>query len=170
MNGETVVDEDPETLLTRRRLLAAGAVMAASVTLPASASAKPSAAAAKAKPLVRYTREGYRRARFSPHVGAPVELCLGSGAAVRATLLAIEDVAYVKSLKGHQDVYTLIFRGPAAPVLAAGVMGIRHKDFGVVELYVAPGAARAGAQDYVAVVNRHLPRSAARRAPRAARA
>ncbi len=164
------MDEDQETLLTRRRVLVAGAVIVASAALPqAGASANTYAAGTKkAKPLARYARTGYRRSRFAPHVGGPVKLRPRGGAAVRATLLAIEDVPYVRSLAGHEDVYTLRFRGPAAPVVPAGIMGIRHKHFGVVELYVTAASAGPGTQDYVAVINRHVPRSA-RRAARARR-
>ena len=164
------MDEDPETLLTRRRLLAAGAVVVAGATLPASAFAKTSASGTKtATSPVRYARQGYRRARFAPHIGGSVKLRPRGGGAVRATLLAIEDVPYVASLAGHEDVYTLRFRAPAAPALPRGIMGIRNKHFGVVELYVTPAATGGGTQDYVAVINRHVP-AGARRAARARRA
>jgi len=163
------VDEDQQTLLTRRRVLAAGAVAAAGVVLPhASASAKTYTSGVKhAKPLARYARTGYRRSRFAPHIGTSVTLRPRGGAAIRANLLAIEDVPYAASLAGHEDVYTLRFRAPATALLPEGIMGIRHEHFGVVELYVSPVPFAAGAQDYVAVVNRHLPRSARRAARRA---
>ena len=131
--------------------------------LDSSASAKTYVASAKkAKPLPRYARTGYRRARFAPHVGAPVKLRPRGAGAVRGTLIAIEDVPYVKSLAGHQDVYTLRFRGPAAPLLPEGIVGIRNKQFGVIELYVTPAPPAGGGQDYFATINRHVPRSARR--------
>jgi hypothetical protein len=165
------VDDEQESLLTRRRLLASGAVVVAGVVLPeASASAKGLVAGSKqAKPLPRYTRTGYRRARFSPHVGAPVKLRPRGGAAVRGTLVGIEDVPYVKSLAGDQDAYSLRFRGPAAPLLPEGIVGIRNKHFGVIELYITALPAGGGFQNYRAVINRRVPRNA-RRAPRRARA
>jgi hypothetical protein len=165
------VDEDQQTLLTRRRLIATGAVMAAGAMVPqANASAKARAAAAKqAEPPARYTRAGYRRARFAPHVGQPVALRPRGGAAVAATLAAIHDVPYVKGLAGDQDAYTLCFRGPATPLLPEGVVAIVNERFGAVELYIAPVASAAGAQDYLAVINRRVPRSA-RRTTRARRA
>jgi hypothetical protein len=157
------VDEDQEMLLSRRRLLATGAIAAAGVMLPqASASATTPAGASKAKPLARYSRTGYRRSRFAPHVGGSIELRPRSGAAVRGTLLAVEDVPYVASLAGHEDVYTLRFRGPARPVAPEGIMAIRHKAFGVVELYVSAVPSAAGVQDYLAAINRHVPRGAGR--------
>jgi hypothetical protein len=158
------VDEDQETLLTRRRLLATGAVAVAAITLPeASASAKTYSAGAKtAKPLPRFTRTGYRRSRFQPHVGAPVKLRPRGGAAVRGQLAGIEDVPNVKGLAGDQDAYTLRFRAPAAQPLPEGIVGIRNKQFGVIELYVTAASANGATQDYLAVINRRIPRSARR--------
>jgi hypothetical protein len=158
------MDDGHDGLLTRRRLLASGAVAVASVALlDTSASAKAWTAGAKqAKPLPRFARKGYRRSRFAPHVGTPVKLRPRGGDAIRGTLAGIDDVPYVASLAGDEHVYTLRFRGPAAPVLAEGIVGIRHKHFGVVELYVTAVPAQGGARDYLAVVNRHVPRSARR--------
>ncbi len=160
------MDEDRETLLTRRRLLATGAVAVAAATLPAtSAPAKARAATAtKAKPLPRYTRTGYRRSRFAPHVGTPAQLRSRGAAPVSAQLMSVEDVPYVKGLAGDPDVYTLRFRGPAVPLLAEGIVGIGHKHFGTLELYVTPVPTAGGARDYLAVVNRRVPRSARRAA------
>jgi hypothetical protein len=162
------VDEDQKTLLTRRRLLATGAVAAAAVTLPdTSASAKLyKAAASKVKPLPRFTRTGWRRSRFEPHLGAPVKLRPLGGAAVRGQLVGVEDVANVTGLAGHQDAYTLRFRAPAALPLAAGVVGVRNNQFGVVELYMTPVPAQGANQDYLAVINRRVSRSALRSRPR----
>ena len=158
------MDEDRDVLITRRRLLATGAVVAASVALPAtSAFAKTSSTAAgRAEPLPRYPRTGYRRSRFAPHVGTLVELRPLGGVAVLGTLASIEDVPYVKGLAGDQDAYTLRFRGPAAQPLPGGVVGIRHQHFGAVELYVTPLPAGGPTRDYLAVINRRVPRRARR--------
>ena len=165
------MDDDQDVLLTRRRLLATGAVVAVGVALPgSSASAKSYVAGAKkVKPLPRYARTGYRRARFAPHVGAPVKLRPRGGVAVRGTLAGIEDVPYVKGLVGDQDAYTLRLRAPAAQPLPEGMVGIRNNHFGVVELYVTPLPPVGPVQDYLAVINRRIPRSA-RSAPRRRRA
>jgi hypothetical protein len=144
--------------------------MAAGVVLPeTTASAKGLFARAKPAKLRRYSRTGYRRSRFSPHVGTAVKLRPRGGMAVRGTLAGIEDVPFIKSLAGDQDAYSLRLRGPAAPVLPEGIIGIRHKHFGVVELYVTPGLSDGLSQDYLAVINRRVPRNA-RHASRAARA
>jgi hypothetical protein len=165
------VDDDQDNLLTRRRLLATGAVVVAGVALPeTNASAKGLFASERqATPLPHYARKGYRRTRFSPHVGTPVKLRPRGGAAVRGTLSGIEDVPYVKGLAGDQDAYSLRFRGPVTPLLPEGIVGIRHKHFGVVELYITPLPSDGYGQDYRAVINRRVPRNA-RHAPRRARA
>lgn len=165
-----MVDDEQDTLLSRRRLLATGAVVAVGVVLPETASAKRSlvAGAKTAKPLPRYTRTGYRRSRFAQHVGTPVKLRPRGGQSVRGTLAAVHDVPNVTSLAGDQDAYTLRFRGPAASPLAEGIVGIRHKHFGVVQLYITSLPADGPNQDYLAVINRRVPRNA-RRAPRRAR-
>lgn len=162
------MDEDGQRLLTRRGLLATGALVAAGVALPAAgASARTTAAAARAREL----RSGYRRARFAPHVGTAVELRPSGGGAIRATLASIEDVPHVKGLAGDEDAYTLRLRAPAvAAPPAEGIARISHDGFGVVDLYVAPVASAPGAQDYLATINRRVPRWArggAARRPRA---
>ena len=104
----TIVDDDHAGLLTRRRLLATGAIAVASVTLPdttASASPRRAAVSAKATPRARFARKGYRRSRFEPHVGTVVKLRPHGGTAVRVQLAAVEDVAYVKGLAGAADAY-----------------------------------------------------------------
>jgi hypothetical protein len=165
------VDEDQDALLTRRRLLAAGAVAAAGVALPAaSASAKRSATVAKAATSARrYATRGYRRSRFEPHIGTPVELCPRGGVAVSGTLASIEDVPNVKGLAGDQDAYTLRLRAAAAQPLPAGIARLRHQHFGAVELYLTPVSANGLDQDYLAVINRRVPRNA-RHAPAGRRA
>jgi hypothetical protein len=160
------VDEDQETLLTRRRLLAAGAVMVASAALPESASAKRyTAGLKKAKPLKRYTRKGLRRSRFDPHIGTRVQLRGPGGAVVPGKLAGVEDVPYVKGLAGDQDAYTLRFRGPVTPRLPEGIASIRSTRFGMVALYVTAVPTDGLSQDYLAVVNRRVPRSARRARP-----
>jgi hypothetical protein len=159
----TVVDDDQDGLLTRRRLLATGAVAAASYTLlDASASATVRMAEKRPKPVPSFTRAGYRRSRFAPHVGTPVTLRARGGAAVRGTLAGVEDVPNVKSLAGDEDAYTLRFRAPAVAPLAEGIVAIRHNHFGVIELYMTHGLPFGTSQDYLAVVNRRVPRSARR--------
>ena len=160
------MQDGQDRLLTRRRLLETGAVAAAGVTLlGADAFAAESSTVAGAKrlgPAKRFTRKGYRRSRFSPHVGTTVKLRPRGGAAVRVKLAAVEDVAHVKGLAGAQDAYVLRFRGPASPPLAAGIVGVRHKHFGRLQLYISPGGAEGSHRDYIAAINRRIPRGARR--------
>jgi hypothetical protein len=156
------VDDDHAGLLTRRRLLGTGALAVASLALPDAGFAAPQlhASAKTAAPAPRFTRKGYRRSRFEPHVGTPVKLRPPGGAAVRAQLAAVEDVPNVKGLAGASDAYTLRFRGPASQPLAEGIVGVRHRQFGTLQLYIAPVPADGAHQDYLAAINRRIPRGA----------
>jgi hypothetical protein len=161
-NGEWVVDDDRAVLLSRRRLLETGAIALASATLlntPAFAATERLATTAKsAGPRRRLIRKGYRRARFSPHVGTTVKLRPHGGAAVRMQLAAVEDVPHVKGLAGASDAYVLRFRGPSSQPLPEGIVGVRHRHFGTLQLYVTPIAPDGPNQDYLAAINRRIPR------------
>ncbi|MEY2515923.1 MAG: hypothetical protein QOJ89_3281 [bacterium] len=164
------MDDHHEGLLTRRRLLETGAVAVATVTLldsTAFAAAQRLETSAKSTaPAAHFTRKGYRRSRFEPHVGTTVKLRPHGGAAVRMQLAAVEDVPNVKGLAGAPDAYVLRFRGPLSQPLAEGIVGVRHRQFGTLQLYVSPVAPDGATQDYLAAINRRIPRrerAAARR-------
>ena len=158
------MDDDPAALLSRRLLLETGALAVASLTLlnsSALASARPAdATATTAQPAGPFSRKGYRRSRFEPHVGTTVKLRPHGGAAVRVQLAAIEDVAHVAGLAGASDAYVLRFRGPSAQPLAEGIAGVRHPHFGTLQLYIVPVAADGATRDYLAAINRRIPRDA----------
>jgi hypothetical protein len=162
-----IVDDAQGRLLSRRRMLQVGALAVASIALPESSAAaarrRLHAGAKTAQPARRAIRKGYRRARFEPHVGTTVKLRPPGGAALRAKLAAVEDVAHVPSLAGTQDAYVLRFRGPAARPLAEGIVGVRHPRFGTLRLYITALPADGANRDYLAVVNRRIPRQARRR-------
>jgi hypothetical protein len=162
-----IVDDARDRLLSRRRMLQVGALAVASIALPES-----SAAAARrrlragpktAQPARRAIRTGYRRARFEPHVGTTVKLRPPGGAALRVKLVGVEDVANVPSLASAQDAYVLRFRGPTARPLAEGIVAVRHPRFGTLRLYISAAPADGPNRDYLAVVNRRIPRRARRR-------
>lgn len=157
------MDDEQDGLLTRRRLLEAGAVATAAMALLGSdalASTKPrDVRSGTVKPPRRYSTTGYERSRFEPHAGTGVELRAPGGAAIQALLVAVEDVAFVAGLAGAQDAYTLRFRAPAATLLAEGVVGVRHKDFGTLQLHLVPGLVNGPDRDYLAAINRRIPRS-----------
>jgi len=149
-------------------LLESGAIAVATVTLldtPAF-SVTQRLAERTAGPRRRFIRKGYRRARFSPHVGTSVKLRPHGGAAIRMQLAAVEDVANVEGLVGASDAYVLRFRGPSSGPLPAGIVGVRHRHFGTLQLYVTPTRPDGPNQDYLAAINRRIPRrerAAARR-------
>lgn len=162
------MDEGQDGLLSRRRLLEMGAIGLAGTTMLgadafAAAPRGLTAGAKRSAASVRFTRKGYRRSRFSPHVGTSVKLRPHGGAAVRAQLAAVDDVAYVKGLAGAQDAYVLRFTAPAASPLPAGIVGVRHKHFGTLQLYITPAGTDADSSTYVAAINRRIPRGARRR-------
>jgi len=162
------VEDGSDRLLSRRRLLETGAAAAASLTLLDSSALashkKVTDTLTRAQPVRKFARKGYGRSRFAPHVGTTVKLRPPGGAAVRAELFAVEDVANVKGLAGAKDAYTLRFRGPAAAPLAEGIVGVRHKHFGTLQLFISPaGSAGGETRDYTAAINRRIPRNARRR-------
>ena len=53
----------------------------------------------------------------------------------------------------------LRFRGPAAQPLPEGIVGVRHKDFGTLQLYISRPPADGPNQDYLASINRRIPRN-----------
>ena len=162
------MDDDQDGLLTRRRVLQTGAVLVASAALPDTAFGAAQASRMEAKRAAtgagaRHLRKGYRRRRFEPHVGTSVKLRPQRGAAQRVQLAAVEDVPHVEGLKGASDAYVLRFRGPAAQPLPEGIVGVRHKHFGKVQLYISRPPADGPNQDYLAAINRRIPRNARRR-------
>jgi hypothetical protein len=164
--GTTIMDDEEDGLLSRRRLLETGALGAAGLALlGADAFAAPrrfATAAAQSANAVPPVREGYRRSRFEPHVGTTAQLRAPGSPAVLVQLAAVEDVAQVEGLAGAQDAYVLRFRGPAAQPLGEGMVTVRHRRFGTLRLHVAPAVAGATTQDYLAAINRRIPRDATR--------
>jgi hypothetical protein len=159
-----IVDDAQGRLLSRRRMLQVGAVAVASIALPESSAAaarrRLNAGAKTAQPVRRAIRKGYRRARFEPHVGTTVKLRPPGGAALRVKLAAVEDVANSSALAGAQDAYVLRFRGPAARPLTEGIVAVRHPRFGTLRLYIDALPADGPNRDYLAIINRRIPRRA----------
>jgi hypothetical protein len=164
------MDDEQDGLLSRRRLLETGALAIAGVALLGTdAFAAPqryAVGAGSAAPSAHDLRDGYRRSRFEPHVGTTAQLRAPGAAAVLVQLAAVEDVAQVRGLAGAQDAYVLRFRGPAAQPLAEGIVGVRHEHFGALRLHIVPGLAVGTTQDYIAAINRRIPRDAGRGARR----
>lgn len=162
-----VSDGEDTHLLTRRDALRAGACALAAATALV---ALPDAAA-EARTRLRFATKGWRRSRFEPHVGTTVKLRPLGAPAVRVKLVAVEDLGgeSVKHLAGSQHAYALRFRGPRSLVIGQATVGIRHPRFGVVRVFVTPSRAADGAPEYVAIVNRVVPRAARAARSRAVR-
>jgi len=145
----TVAEPEGQQLLTRRCVVCgiAASVGATLLGFGSVASAKP-----------RFPTKGFMRARFAPHVGTAVTLWAAGAPAVRAQLVAVEDLdgASVRHLAGSQNAYALRFRVPSSLQIGQGTVGVRHPHFGVVGLFVTRSTSMAHHQDYIAVVNRVL--------------
>jgi hypothetical protein len=151
--------DDEQYLLTRRGALRCGALGAAAFVLLDGATIA-SAQTTRPLPRVRLLKKGWKRRRFEPHIGTKVKFRPAGAPAVRVQLAGVEDLvgASVGHLAASQDAYMLRFRGPRSLRLAQGTVGVRHPRFGVIRLFVTPSTTTATTQDYVAIVNRHVPK------------
>jgi hypothetical protein len=134
--------------MTRRRLLqAGGAGVALAVTGGAGRVVTAGAASTAAGAL--------QRARYAPHVGRSFRLTAPDGTSIMAKLAAIEDVAPTAQprLRGSDDAFVLVFRGPARPQLAQDVLDIRRAGAGRAALLASPCSRGRHGQDYAVVVN-----------------
>lgn len=152
--------ENTPHLLTRRSTLRCGALGVAALALLDGATVA-SAKTTRALPRVRLLKKGWKRRRFEPHVGTKVKFRAAGAPPVRVRLVAVEDLAgeSVKHLAGSQNAYALRFRGPRSLRVAQGTVGIRHPRFGVIRLFVVPSTTTARTQDYVAIINRDVPKT-----------
>jgi hypothetical protein len=134
--------------MTRRRLLqAGGAGVALAVTGGAGRVVTAGAASTAAGAL--------QRSRYAPYVGRSFRLTAPDGTSIMARLAAIEDVAPAAQprLRGSDDAFVLVFRGPARPQLAQDVLDIRRAGAGRAALLASPCSRGRHGQDYAVVVN-----------------
>jgi hypothetical protein len=145
--------------LTRRAALRCGALGVAAFALLDGATVA-AAKTTNALPRVRFLKKGWKRRRFEPHIGTIVKFRPAGAPAVRVQFVGVEDLEgeAVKHLAGSQNAYVLRFRGPASLRVAQGTVGIRHRRFGVIRLFVTPSTRTARTQDYIAVINRVVPK------------
>lgn len=100
-----------------------------------------------------------RRSRFTPYVGQRVTLTPHRGSRLLGKLVAVEDLP-TASLAGSEHAYALRFRARTTPGLQREITSVQHPNFGTVKLLMSEGGAVDGGQDYLAVVNRVVPRTA----------
>lgn len=136
-------------LLTRRRLVQAGAAGAAVLYV----GELPAAAQAAGVPVC-LRRSGY--------AGLTGSSFAADGAALR--LMAVSDLVRAErepAFAGRDDAFALRFSGPPEPALAGGIHELRHPQLGSFSLFLAPVGAPGDAQQYEAVVDRSIPLAAA---------
>jgi hypothetical protein len=136
------------TRMTRRRLLQAGGAGAALAIAGSAGRVVVAGAAGTATGLLR-------RSRYTPHVGRSFRLTAPDGTSIMAKLAAVEDLSPTAQprLRGSDDAFVLIFRGPARPQLAQDVLDIRHPGAGRAALLASPCSRGRHGQDYAVVVN-----------------
>jgi hypothetical protein len=136
---------DAALTLTRRRLVLAAGAGAAALYLDA----LPAAARAATAPAY------LRRASYVQ--GTRFKTPTATGTTVTLTLTSVADLVRARTepaLRGRDDAFTLMFSGPATPVLPAAVRRIRHPTLGWVSLFAAPVGRASGSQAYEVVVDR----------------
>jgi hypothetical protein len=92
--------------------------------------------------------------QFADRVGEPFRATVGDGVDVTLELVeATESDEPGGSGPDGQErrQFSLLFRGPAAPVLAQGTYPIRHGEFEDLRLFLVPLGPRDGAMRYEAV-------------------
>jgi hypothetical protein len=144
----SLYEQDAPRAVTRRQLLAWGAVAGAAAALRGLVAAPVSVA-----------RESWlRRATYTGRVGESFHAVRGSGKTVALRLVAVEDLAGStpsgESLAGRDDAFLLELLGPRTPELTQGIVELRHRALGRTELFIVPQAPGGSRNAYAVVVNR----------------
>jgi hypothetical protein len=79
------------------------------------------------------------------------EPCRGERFTVGAVAVTLAAVDRMGRRSGHRDPFSLLFRGPAAPVLPQGGYQLEHQALGRLELFLVPIGADADAVTYEAI-------------------
>ena len=91
------------------------------------------------------------KADFDGHVGAVFKI---DRADLTVSLTLIECATHRKAqMPGGREPFTLLFRGPAEPVLDQGLYDLVHPERGTVTIFIAPVAGGQGGIDYEAAFN-----------------
>lgn len=148
---------DPQ--VDRRRFLGAGAAMLATLALT-----RPERALTSALRHVQLPHFGHTSAipelslaTFAPHLGTIFEV---SAAGFRAVALTLIEVTPPPSRQSQRDgalmsgeAFTLLFEGPTAQNLDAGVYRLRHNALATMDLQLSPVGRGLKAQDYQVVID-----------------
>ena len=71
---------------------------------------------------------------WSAYLGGSFEL-VGNG---RGTMVLAEVTGLGHGAPGRRDPYSLVFRGPASPILPQRIYRLRHEHMGDLELFLVP--------------------------------
>ena len=65
--------------------------------------------------------------------------------------LVLESAATTGEWPGGRDPFSLVFRGPPEPLLPQAIYPLRHRDLGVLEIFVVPISREADGLRYEAI-------------------
>ena len=137
--------------ISRRRLLTAGVVAAASAVAPLGGQALASSVAAD--PFRAVPRADYLRS-----VGSVFTLHLDATQSVDAVLESVQDAPVARGARTpatrDRDAFTLLFRAPASVRSRQGVYRLDHPVIGPAVLLLVPGTRDRSGSIYVATINR----------------
>lgn len=88
-------------------------------------------------------------ADFAPHVGERFALAMPE--LERDLELELEAATAVAERPGARAAFSLIFRGPAEPLLAQAIYALEHDELGRLEIFVVPVARGADGARYEAI-------------------
>ena len=84
---------------------------------------------------------------FEPHVAEAFAIV-----AEPATIeVVLESATTLGARPGGRDPFTLVFRGPAEPLLAQATYTLEHADLGLLEIFIVPIARDADGTSYEAI-------------------
>ena len=86
-------------------------------------------------------------ATFEPHIGTTFAI----EAAPAGVALVLESVTTLADRPGGRDPFSLLFRGPAEPLLLQSIRRLEHAQLGVLEIFIVPLAPDAGGARYEAI-------------------
>lgn len=91
-------------------------------------------------------------AQFVPHLGEKFRLVLDPESALEVELVEVAAIdSGQPSTPGRPDPFSIVFRGPAHPVLTQGTYRIEHDRMGSFDLFLVPVAPDSDRPRYQAV-------------------
>jgi len=86
-------------------------------------------------------------ATFEPHVGETFALA----AEPEPLALVLESVTTLADRPGGRDPFSLLFRGPADPLLPQAIYRLEHAGLGALEIFIVPVGQDAAGTRYEAI-------------------